>query len=106
MLSPHGRPLGLLFLFAGMKAVVHLTQTPAGNVGIHLRGADTGVTEELLNHTQVRAVFHEVRGKAVAKHVRGHVALDTGPRHARLDAPPDCGLGKGCAALGKKYIGR
>ncbi|SVB90619.1 uncharacterized protein METZ01_LOCUS243473, partial [marine metagenome] len=47
-----------------MKAVVHLTQTPAGNVGIHLRGADTGVTEELLNHTQVRAVFHEVRGEA------------------------------------------
>ena len=43
MLSPHGRPSGLPFLFAGVKAVVHLTQTLAGDVRVHLRGADAGV---------------------------------------------------------------
>ena len=89
-----------------MKAVVHLAQTLAGDVRVYLRGADAGVPEEFLNHTQVRAVFHEVRGKAVAEHVRGHVALDAGPRHARLDATPEGGLGKRCAALSEKHIGR
>ena len=59
-----------------MKAVVHLAQTTTGDVRVHLRGADAGVTEEFLNHTQVRAVFHEVRGKAVAQHMRGDIARD------------------------------
>ena len=106
MLSPHGRPWGLPFLFAGMEAVVHLAQSLTGDVRVHLSGADTGMTEKFLNHAQVRAIFHEVGSKAVTEHVRGHVALDAGPRHARLDAPPDCGLGEGCAALSEKHIGR
>ena len=106
MLSPHGRPLGLPFLFAGMEAVVHLAQSLTGDVRVHLSGADTGMTEKFLNHAQVGAVLEQVRGETVPQHVWCDVALDASQVAPFLDARPQCHCSKCRASAREKYIAR
>jgi hypothetical protein len=72
-----------------MKPPMYFPQSIARHMGVDLRGADVGVAEQFLNHPQICAVFEQVRGKTVPKHVRGDVALDAGPADPIFNAEPE-----------------
>ena len=74
-------------------------------MGIDFGGADAGVAEQFLDDAQVRAVFEQVRGKAMPEHVGRHVARDAGAADALLDPQPEGDRRKGGAALGEEHIG-
>jgi len=91
--------------WSGMKFPVDFAQAAAGDVGIDFGGADAGVTEQFLDDAQVGAMFQEVRGEAVAKHVWGGssvAGLEAGAAGALLDAQPEGDGRKGGAAFGEK----
>ena len=58
-----------------MAVVVHLLQARLRHVGVDLGGRQTLVTEELLDHAQVRAPLDEVGGVGVAQRVGVHVTV-------------------------------
>ena len=88
-----------------MELAVDFAQTVAGDVGIEFRGTDGRVAKQFLDDTQVRAVFEEVRGETVAKHVRGDIAGDAGQSDPTFDAQPHGNRGEGRAALREEDIG-
>ena len=61
-----------LFLGARVGRVVCLSEVLKIQPGVSLRGADVGVTEELLDCAQVTAGLQNVAGKGVAQHVGVH----------------------------------
>src|ERR1022692_3280651 len=56
---------------------------------VNLRRTDVGMTEQLLDSTQIAARFEQVRRKGMAKHVRMQLYADALParpqRHAQLN---------------------
>lgn len=85
---------------------MHLAQSLAGDVGVNFRGADAGVAEEFLDHAQVGAVLHQMRGEAVSQHVRRNVARDAGALNAVLDPQPERDGGEFSAAFVQENIPR
>ena len=57
---------------ARMRAEVHVAQSLGREMRVELRGGDIGVSEHLLERTQVAAPGQQVRRKGVAKGVRTH----------------------------------
>src|SRR5208283_3703362 len=76
---------------ARMRGVIYLRQMLKVQLRVDLRGADVGVSQELLDAAQVAAGFEQVRRKGVAKHMWVHVhpqALAARPRpYAQLHRP-------------------
>jgi hypothetical protein len=58
---------------------VDLLETVAGDVGINFSRRYAGMAEELLDDAEVGAVFHKVRGEAMAQHVGRDPPFDSGP---------------------------
>jgi hypothetical protein len=52
--------------------------------------ADARMAKHLLDHTQVRAVFQQMGGKAMPQHVGSDVAHNAGATDAPLDPLPHC----------------
>jgi len=50
-----------------------------GYVGVNLHGFDAGVTQQILNHQDIRTGFHQMRGVRVAQHVQGYGAVNACP---------------------------
>ena len=50
--------------------VDNFAQPAPGHVRIHLRGGDVGVSQHDLDAAQVRAAFHQMRGKTMPDDVR------------------------------------
>ena len=71
-----------------MKFLVDVPQPVAGDVRVNFRGADVRVTEQFLDHPQVRAVFQQMSGETMPQHVRRDVACGTRPADPVLDAQP------------------
>jgi hypothetical protein len=94
--------IGRLQSGARVETAVDLAQTLSVQMGVNFGGADAGVAEEFLDDAQVRAVFEEVGGKAVAQHVRGDVPPEARPRGAALDPLPEGHGGEGSAAPGEE----
>ena len=64
-----------------VEFAVDFAQARSVDVGIDFGGADVGVAEQFLDDPQVRPVFQQVRGEAVAEHVRRYVSRPMpGPR--------------------------
>ena len=55
-----------------MKFLMDLAQSLPGYMSIDFCGADAGMAEQFLNDAQVGAILQQMRGKAVAQHVRSH----------------------------------
>ena len=72
-----------------MKFLVNVAQALAGNMGIDFCCANGGMAEQFLNDAQVGAVFEQMCGKAMPKHVWSDIALDPGAANALLDAQPE-----------------
>ena len=53
-----------------MMFLIDSSQSVERHVRIDLRGRNIGVAQDRLHRTQVRTVFHHVRGTGVAQHVR------------------------------------
>jgi len=87
-----------------MVLPMHFPEALAGHMRVNLRGADARMPQELLNYPQIRAMFEQVRGKAMPQHVRRDVALEAGAAHPPLDAPPQGHMRKGRPALSQEYI--
>ena len=66
-----------------------LPQFLTGYMGIDFCGADAGMAEQFLDDPQVGAIFQQMRGKAVAQHVRSHRARNASALHALLDSEPE-----------------
>ena len=60
-----------------------------GDVRVDLGRRDARMSEQLLHDAQVAASLDEVRGEAVAQHVRRHRLLDAGCRSVTLDDSED-----------------
>ena len=58
----------------GMMFLIDILQPIQGQVGVDLGRRNICVAENRLHGAQVSAVFHHVRGAAVAKHVRAGIA--------------------------------
>ena len=65
-----------LFSRPRMGRVIHLRQVLEIEMGVDLRAADAGVTEQLLHRAQIPAGLQQVARKAVAQHVR----MDVNPK--------------------------
>src|SRR5579872_5815241 len=74
----HRPPLG-----PGMSCSVNREQSVFAHMSVDLRGLQTGVSQELLDNSQVRAPVEQVRGEAVAQGVR----MGGGRRPPVEDAP-------------------
>lgn len=61
-----------------MRLFVDLAQVVDADLGVNLGRVEPGVSEQLLDAAQVRAVFHHVRGAAVPQQVAGALLLDPG----------------------------
>lgn len=79
---------------------MHLPQTVFRNVRINLRRADARVSEQFLNHPQIRAVLQQMRGKTMPQHVRRDVALNAGARDSIFNSQPERDGRKRRSALG------
>ena len=89
-----------------MKFPVNLPQPIAGHVRVNLRGADVRMAEQFLDHTQVRAMFQQMRGKTVPQHVRRDVARHPGVAHPILDSQPERHRRERRAAFRQKNVRR
>src|SRR5436189_2959024 len=87
-----------------MEFGMDVAEPVGGDMGVDFGGVDGGVAEEFLNDAKVGAIFEEVRGKAMAQHMRGDVALDASHSDAPFDAQPQRHGGKRRAALCQKDI--
>ena len=83
---------------------MNVSKATAADVGINFRGADVGVTEQFLDDAQVRAVFQQVRGETVSKHVWRDVASHAPLGHAIFNAFPHRDGGEPRSSRRKKYI--
>ena len=52
---------------ARVRFVVHVREVLEIQVGVHLRGSNVGMSEQLLHGTQITAGFQEMAGKCVAQ---------------------------------------
>ena len=64
-----------------MGGVIYLGQVLKIQPRVHLGGADVGMTQQLLDRTQVTTGLQHMAGKGMPQHVRVH-----GRGHARLAA--------------------
>ena len=71
-----------LFSRPRMGRVIHLRQVLEVEVGVDLRAADAGVTEEFLHGTEIPAGLQQVAREAVAQHVR----MDVNPKPQKAGA--------------------
>ena len=71
-----------------MKLLVDLLQPRMFDMGIDLRGLNTGVSQHLLNQAQIRAAGQQMRSKAVPQTVRADIGLDPGPGGVQFDQTP------------------
>ena len=53
-----------------MRRLVDVEQPLLADLGVHLRGRDRRMAEQLLHDAQVGAVVEQVRGARVPQHVR------------------------------------
>src|SRR5437773_11847941 len=84
---------------ARMKFAVNFAQPVSSHVRVNLRRRDARVTEQFLNHAQVRAVIEQVCGETVPQHVRRDISCNARQAHAALDAQPKCDGGEWGAAF-------
>ena len=87
-----------------MELSVDVAQPIACDVGIDFGGADVRVTEQFLDDAQVRAVFQQMRGEAVAQHVGRDIASDARASDASFDVCPHRDGSERAATTGQKNI--
>ena len=92
--------------FAGMKTTMDFLEAFARDVGVDLSGADAGVAKHLLDRAKIGAIFEQVRGKAMTKHVRRDIFLNAATFHPIFDMKPHRDTGKSCAAACEEYGAR
>ncbi len=56
-----------------MEPPVHITEPISRDMRINLGGADVSVPQQLLDDSQVSAMFQQVGGETVTQHVRRNV---------------------------------
>ena len=71
-----------LFSRPRVRRVIHLRQVLEVEMGVDLRAADAGVTEQLLHGTEIPAGLQQVAREAVAQHVR----MDVNPKPQKAGA--------------------
>lgn len=59
--------------FFSMKSLMYFPQAFVGNVGINLRGGDTGMAKHGLHAAQISAVFEQVGSEAVPYDMGGNL---------------------------------
>ena len=69
------------------------------HVGVDFRRGDAGMAQELLDHPKVRTMGEQVRGKAVAQHMGGHMPFNPSPQNRLGDALPERHMGEGGSPL-------
>src|SRR5262245_44020565 len=89
-----------------MKLLMHLAQPISHHVRINLGRADAGMSEQLLNHPQVRVVVQQMRGKTWPQHMGRDIARNACKTRALFDAKPEGDAGERSSTSGEKYIGR
>ena len=52
---------------------MNIPQAVAGDMRVNLRGADTGVPKQFLDHPQIRAMLQQMGRKTMTQHVRRDV---------------------------------
>ena len=77
----------MLSAILAVEFFVDVAEVTVGDVCINLRRVDRGVTEELLDRTNVGAVTQEVGRECVTKRVRSNDARDAGARHISFQMP-------------------
>ncbi len=85
-----------------MEFLVNLAQPIARDVRVNLRGADAGVTEQFLDHAQIRAMLQQVRRKTMPQHVRRDIAPHARAPDAIFDAQPERDRRERCARAGSE----
>ncbi len=88
-----------------MELSMDFAKPLAGDVRIKFRGADGGVAQQFLNHPQIRTVFEQVGGEAVAQHVGRDVPRHPGAADAPFDMRPESVGGERGAAVREEDIG-
>jgi len=85
--------------------VVELLQFLQGNVGVDLRTGQTGMSQQFLNRTQVRASPQKVGGKRVAQSMGGALPMDSRLLKAFVkDAPHRSCAERSASAIEKKGV--
>jgi hypothetical protein len=89
-----------------MKLLVNIAQSVACDMSINFRRGDGSVSEEFLNDPEISAIFEQVGCEAVAQHVGGNIARNSGTANALFDAQPERHSGKRRAAFGEENVCR
>ena len=72
-----------------MGLPVGVEQLRSVHVGVALRGAQARMTEQFLNHTQIRASFEQVRRERVSQCMRANPEPRAAGRHVLPHEPID-----------------
>lgn len=78
-----------LTLFFIVKFFVHFTKLLISDVGVNLRGSNTGVAKHGLDTANVGAIAKEIGGKAVTKYVWCNFFRNTGEHGVLMNEPLD-----------------
>ena len=89
-----------------VKLVMDALEAVAVHVGVNLRCGNVGMTQHLLNHAEVGAIFQEVRGKTVAQHVRADMLGDAGAFGAAVHEFPQGHAAQLPAAVAQEHRAR
>lgn len=71
-----------------MKTLMDLAQTGGGDMRINFGRTDAGMTQKLLDHTQIRSMFQQMCRKTVTQTMRCDALRDTGCPDPVLDPQP------------------
>ena len=78
-----------------MSTVVCTFHMISREMGVHLRGRDISVSQQLLHAAQVGAAFQQVRGERVTQRVGLHAPGDAGPPDVLAQDLPHAHAGEG-----------
>ena len=90
---------------ARMKFIVRLSQATARHVRVHFRGADSGVTQQLLDDAQIGPVLQQMCGEAMAQHMRRDISPNAGASNPVLYAKPKRYRSERRTAFREEYCG-
>ena len=83
-----------------MMFLIHVLEAVEREMRINLGSRNVGVAENSLHGAQVGAIFHHVRGAAVAQHVRAGMASDV--KGSGVDHLPNALASEGARAATEK----
>ena len=82
-----------------MRFAVHVNQLGRIDMGVALRGAQLGVSQQLLDGAQVGSALQQMRGKRVAQRVRADAHPGAALGHVATKQPVDAAIGQPRAAV-------